>query len=60
MLKDLADAEDNAESNVTFFSDDMCLADVDLNVRLRDDDSNNDNPENAIHIRCMAWCIRYK
>ena len=38
--------------NVTFFSDEMCLVDVDLtNVTINDDDSDNDNPETTIHIR---------
>lgn len=46
--------------NVTFFSDEMCLVDVDLtNVTINDDDSDNDNPETTIHIRLVVWCIRY-
>ena len=47
--------------NVTFFSDDMGLANVDLNnVSLDDDNFDTDNPETILHVRLMAWCNRYK
>ena len=47
--------------NVTFFSDDIGLAMVDLNdVSLDDDNFDNDDPEIIIHVRFMAGCNRYK
>ena len=38
----------------------MGLVDVDLNISLGDDKFNDDDPENIIYIRLMAWCNRYK
>ena len=51
----------NTDSDVLFFSDAMCLANIGLNsisldyVKFHDDD-----PETIIHVRVMAWCNRYK
>ena len=41
----------NADSDVTFFSDDMDLD---------DDNFDDDDPETIIHTRLMAGCNRYK
>ena len=38
----------------------MGLVDVDLNISLGDDKFDDDDPENIIYIRLMAWCNRYK
>ena len=47
--------------NVTVFSDDMGLLNVDLNnVSLDDTNFDNHDSETTIHVKFMAWCIWYK
>ena len=43
--------------NVTFFSDDMGFAYVDLNnLSLENNHFDDDNPETIIEIRSVTWC----
>ena len=43
--------------NVTFFSDDMGFAYVDLNnLSLENNHFDDDNPETIIEIRIVTWC----
>ena len=47
----------NAYFDVTFFSDDMGLVNVDLNnVSLNKDNFDDDDPETVTHVRLMTWC----
>ena len=48
-------------NNATFFSDDMGLANIDLNNNDDDDDEDDDDDrETIIHVRPMGWCNRFK
>ena len=51
----------NTDSDVTLFSDAMCLANIYLNsISLDYVKSHDDDPETIIHVRVMVWCNRYK
>ena len=47
--------------NVTFVSDDMGIKTISLNViNLDDNNFNEDGREIVIHVKLIAWCIKYR
>ena len=47
--------------NTTIFSHDMGLIIIYLNnIKLDDDNFDDDNPQTIIHVRLMVWCNRFK